>query len=582
MAKEKGIYKKYGLDVTILTGGYAHDVKASLKSGEADFGIMFLYTGIMERANGVNIVNIGQIFQRSGIMWVAKKKSNINTLDDFNGKRIGVWRTIAGELTSGFLAKHNIKAEIVPFDKGINVLLKDAVDVTVMMEYNEYKNLLNSGVNSDEITKFNFYDYGMNFPEDGIYCLENTFKKDPELCEKFVKASIEGWAYSIENKEETIKVIDRYKKNALVASNQSHSMWMLNSMKDMLGSSEKKVKEGCLLKSDFDTLSEFLYENKFITNKPLYTDFIKAADNMAKINLKISKPVFYAIIAIFSIALVFVVIELGHIYGDYLWKKNAQDQAEARIKAEVIKIQKIIYAIQEIPQNLAYVLEFSNPKKEHIQLLLNTVVANNDEVFGTCVAFEPNAYYKDSTYYAPYIFKKNGKIQWVNPTDTTNHYFSMDWYLIPKTLNKPIWIEPYYDEGSSGGNIVLATYSVPFYSFDGTNETMKGIIAVDISVDWLSKMVSSIKLFDESYSMLVSENGTIISCPNPQWPYNESLSSLAEENNVPILKEIGRDLQKGKSGFVNVGKFDKKRNWWIYYMPIPANKWGVLLLVPQN
>ena len=46
-------------------------------------------------------------------------------LPHFNGKKIGVWRTIAKELTEGFLTKHNINAVIVPFDKGINVFLKD-------------------------------------------------------------------------------------------------------------------------------------------------------------------------------------------------------------------------------------------------------------------------------------------------------------------------------------------------------------------------------------------------------------------------------------------------------------------------
>lgn len=303
---------------------------------------------------------------------------------------------------------------------------------------------------------------------------------------------------------------------------------------------------------------------------------------MSKINLKISKPIQYSIIILITIAVVFAAIELIDSYNKYSWKKRTRELAEAKLKGEVNKIQKVILSIEQIPQNLAYVLEFSNPQKEDMQILLDAVVANNDEVFGTCIAFEPNMYHKDTTYYAPYYYKKNGKIISADPTDTTYHYFRMDWYLIPKVLNKPVWIEPYYDEGSEGGNIVLATYSVPFYTFDGTNETMTGIIAVDISIDWLSKIVSSIKLFDESYSILVSENGTIISAPNPQWPYNESLFSLADENNLPVLREIGRNLQKGKSGFKDVGKLGSNRNWWIYYMPIPANNWCVLLVVPEE
>ena len=113
MAKEKGIYAKHGLDVNIIPGGVDHDVLTALQNGETDFGIMFLYTGVMDRANGAKIVNIGQIFQRSGIMFVAKKSSGIKTLNDFNGKKIGIWRTVDKELTTGFLREHNINAEII-------------------------------------------------------------------------------------------------------------------------------------------------------------------------------------------------------------------------------------------------------------------------------------------------------------------------------------------------------------------------------------------------------------------------------------------------------------------------------------
>lgn len=275
MAKEKGIYEKYGLEVKITPGGYMHNVPSSLKTGEADFGIMFLYSGLMERANGTPIVNIGQIFQCSSIMFVARKNSGIKTLKDFNGKRIGVWRTTARELTEGFLRRHNINAEIVEFDKGINIFLKGAVDISVMMNYNEYKHLINSGVNPDEVTRFNFYDYEMNFPEDGIYCMEKTFTRDPDMCRKFVQASIEGWTYALNNMDETIRVLDRYRKAVHVPYNLSHSLWQLKAMKDMISSSGKNVREGELLESDFDYLNDFLFSNKFISGKPRYKDFFK-------------------------------------------------------------------------------------------------------------------------------------------------------------------------------------------------------------------------------------------------------------------------------------------------------------------
>ena len=47
------------------------------------------------------------------------------------------------------------------------------------------------------------------------------------------------------------------------------------------------------------------------------------------------------------------------------------------------------------------------------------------------------------------------------------NYFYKDWYLIPKTLNQPVWSEPYFDIG--GGNLLMSTYSVPIYKLVDKN-----------------------------------------------------------------------------------------------------------------
>ncbi|HEX2867289.1 MAG TPA: cache domain-containing protein [Ignavibacteriales bacterium] len=300
---------------------------------------------------------------------------------------------------------------------------------------------------------------------------------------------------------------------------------------------------------------------------------------MLKLDVKKRRITLYVLALVIAAA---AFIAAWKFYEQYSWKEKTKAEAEYKLKGEVRRIQKFILSIEQIPQNLAYVLEFSNPRKEELNLLLKSVIENTDEVFGACIAFEPHAYYKDSTYFAPYLYNRGGEIVSVNASDTTDYYFSEDWYLIPKRLKKPVWIEPYYDEGSTGGQIVLSTYSIPFYKFDGAREKFNGIIAIDISMDWLSKVVSNIKLYENSYCVLVSENGTVISSPNPQWPYNESIFSLSEEFNQPVLRTVGRNLQKGKSGFVDAGTFGTDKEWWIYYMPIPANKWGILLIVPKG
>ncbi|HBY02734.1 MAG TPA: ABC transporter substrate-binding protein, partial [Rikenellaceae bacterium] len=275
MAKDKKIYEKYGLDVNIISGGFSKDVPAYLKEGKAHFGIMYLSSALRERAKGTELVNVGQIFQRSEIMFVTKKSSGIKTIHDFRGKKIAVWRTVLVELTSGFLKKHNISAEVININEGVNIFLKDAVDICAVMYYNEYNSLINFGIDSNELNVFYFRDFGMDFPEDGIYCMEQTYKDDPDLCEKFVKASLEGWSYALLHPDETLKVLRAYQKIGTFRDNLSHSKWMLNSMKDLIQPLGKNVISGELLESDYINTAKFLRKNKFIDTIPEFNDFFR-------------------------------------------------------------------------------------------------------------------------------------------------------------------------------------------------------------------------------------------------------------------------------------------------------------------
>jgi NitT/TauT family transport system substrate-binding protein len=50
------------------------------------------------------------------------------------------------------------------------------------MWYNEYHTIINSGYDPEELNTFFFADYGLNFPEDGIYCSGELYRNNPEIC----------------------------------------------------------------------------------------------------------------------------------------------------------------------------------------------------------------------------------------------------------------------------------------------------------------------------------------------------------------------------------------------------------------
>ena len=156
VAYEKGFYKAQGIDLTILQGGPNQPPTEFLEGQKADFVSMWLSTALQRRSSGVKLTNIGQIVQRSALMLVAKKSSNIHTPEEMNGKKVGLWGADFQIQPRAFFKKYNLQVRVLPQSQSLNLFLRGGVDVASAMWYNEYHTLLNSGLDPDELTPFFF------------------------------------------------------------------------------------------------------------------------------------------------------------------------------------------------------------------------------------------------------------------------------------------------------------------------------------------------------------------------------------------------------------------------------------------
>jgi sigma-B regulation protein RsbU (phosphoserine phosphatase) len=265
-------------------------------------------------------------------------------------------------------------------------------------------------------------------------------------------------------------------------------------------------------------------------------------------------------------------------YKEIFKLKIQTENFRSRMAAEVKRMNAVINSAQRTPQDLATIFEFHNTSEPEIEILLKSVIFNNAELYGGSVVFEPYKYHPDSLYFSSYIYRQGDAVTLTNLNGPEYEYFYKDWYLVPKTLNKPAWSEPYYDGG--GGDVLMSTYSVPFYKYTGNNEQFYGIVTIDVSIQWLTSAVSSIGRILNARAFLLSENGTVLSAPNQEWIYNETIFSLAEEKKLPILRTIGRELQQGKSGIKCI-ETEEDQRWLLFYEMIPASKWGLLMLISE-
>jgi len=275
VALEKGFYREAGLDLNLMVGGPEKPPFVALETGEATFCIDWLSSGIEKRASGLPIVNLAQISQRSALILVAKKKSGIERSHDLNGKSVGLWPGQFYLQPKVFFDKYGLKVNIIPNYSSVSLFLKGGVDAMSAMWYNEYHTILNSGLSSDDLTLFFFSRLGLNFPEDGIYCMEETFREDSKLCQAFVRASLRGWLYAFRNQDEAVDVVMKHAKDAHTGTNRAHQRWMLARMKDLIIPEGDTGTLGKLDPADYALVGNILKNFRLIDREPKYVDFYR-------------------------------------------------------------------------------------------------------------------------------------------------------------------------------------------------------------------------------------------------------------------------------------------------------------------
>lgn len=274
MAHEQGLYRKHGIDLTLLPGGPQNGALEGLMKGRATFATLWLSTAVQQRGRGVPLLNVAQVVQRSALMLVAKQTRGIRRVQDVNGKKVGLWGGDFQIQPLALLRKYALDVRIVPQSYSVNLFLRDGVDVASAMWYNEYHTILNAGLDADELFPIFFHEHGLNFPEDGIYVIEGTQRGDPDLTRAFVEASLEGWLYAFAHPAETLDVVLKHMTAAKIPADRVHQEWMLARMKDLiLPRGERDAPLGVLSRADYDRVGSELRRAGLMERVPDFTAF---------------------------------------------------------------------------------------------------------------------------------------------------------------------------------------------------------------------------------------------------------------------------------------------------------------------
>ncbi len=259
---------------------------------------------------------------------------------------------------------------------------------------------------------------------------------------------------------------------------------------------------------------------------------------------------------------------------------RVEQSSETIIRSATFRIDALLNSTEKIAMDMASFVECCNPDQEHIKAFLKNIVGKHDNVFGACIAYESYTYNGTTDNYCPYYYKSGDNLIYAELSSDEYNYKQWDWYKIPKEKNKPHWSDPYFDEG--GGNILMITYSMPFYKNTNGNKIFAGVLTCDIPLESIQNMLKSIKIYQTGYSFLVSDNGTFIAHPDRDMIMKKTIYSFANEISDHDLKEIGDDMLAGNTNFAEYYSSTTEKSGYITYTYIPSVRWGLAMFFPES
>ena len=243
-AVDQGFYADQCLDVSILEGGVDIVPQQQLADGAVDFALSWVPKALASREAGADIVDIAQIFQRSGTLQVSFKDKGITSPADFAGKNIGNWgygnefEIFAALTKAGLDPAADVTLVQQQFDMA--ALLSGDIDAAEAMTYNEYAQVLEAinpdtgkQYTADDFNVVSYEDEGVGMLQDAIWASGERLASDAaykDTAVKFVAASIQGWAYCRDNAQACADIV--VSKGSKLGA--SHQLWQMNEVNKLI------------------------------------------------------------------------------------------------------------------------------------------------------------------------------------------------------------------------------------------------------------------------------------------------------------------------------------------------------------
>ena len=242
-ADQNGYYADEGLAVTFVSGGSNVDGLSPLLDGSAQFATATAEQVLVARAEGKPLKAVAVIYRRSPAVFMALSSTGITRPQDFVGKTIRTPAPMAATL-------HAMMARLgIAPDQYTEVDLPSEVEAFAdggVPVWGTYVNGMTLSVQRAgyEVNLILPDDYGVHFYADSLIATDDLIENHPDLVRRFLRASLRGWTFAVENPESIGPMMLHYAPGSdaeLESAKVMASIPLVNTGEDYIGWMEPEI-----------------------------------------------------------------------------------------------------------------------------------------------------------------------------------------------------------------------------------------------------------------------------------------------------------------------------------------------------
>jgi len=258
-------------------------------------------------------------------------------------------------------------------------------------------------------------------------------------------------------------------------------------------------------------------------------------------------------------------------------KEEASLRAESELRSTRNQIMDVVDQAEAAVHNSIWITRWCLDYPDSLAVVARRIVEENPSVMGSTIALVPD-YNKKLPLFAPYVCRTaDGSVELKSLATEEYDYPSQEWFTEPLKYGYGYWSEPYIDEG--GGEVLMTTYSVPVTDDAGH---VAAVLTADVSLDWLTELIGSLRVYPDAFSVLISREGKIMVSPVEELNMQRSIKEYGMgTKDTSNFNSLADGMLSGKSGNVSL-KQSRRERMFVFYAPVEKTGWSMAIAIPDS